>query len=175
MNEAPRIDAPVASSNGLRTWLSLALLLLTLGGIGMLQFQSQYATTYWLVMVPLFGIVNAIAAWRPLQTQGLKSGEIVRRMVLHWGGLALSLGVVFLVMDDTGLGSEVAAMIAASLLALTCFLAGVHFDWHFMVLGLVLGLTVAGGAMLEQYFWFALVVAVVAGVVIAVLRRRQSA
>ena len=175
MNEDPRIDAPISSSNGLRTWLTLALLLLTLGGIGMLQFRSQYATTYWLVMVPLFGIVNGVAAWNPLRHQGLEPGEIVRRMVLHWGGLALALGVVFLVMEDTGLGSEIAAMIAASLLALTCFLAGVHFDWHFMVLGLVLGMTVAGGAMLEQYFWFALVVAVVAAVVITVLRRRQSA
>lgn len=169
----PPLDAPVSGRSRTRSLLALGLLLLSIGGIAMLQFRSDYALTYWLVMVPIFGVVNAVGAWPHTREPGARRGDLIRRLVLHWAALGLAVTMIVFLMRGTTLTGEVAGLLAALLLALTCFLAGVHFDWHFLVLGGVLGLTVAGGAFAEQYFWIALVLAVIAVVVIGYVRRRN--
>ena len=42
-------------------------------------------------------------------------------------------------------------------LALTTFLAGVHLDWRFMLVGIVLGACVAGAAVVEQFIWMIII------------------
>ena len=169
---APALNAPIRARRRTQMFLTLGLLLLSMGGIAVLQFRSEHAMTYWLIMVPIFAVVNAVGAWPHAHDDTARRGELVRRLVLHWMSLVLAIALIFLVMDGTSIGGEESGMIAALLLALTCFLAGVHFDWHFLVLGTVLGLTVAGGAVAEQYFWFAMIVVVIAAIVVTVVRRK---
>lgn len=170
--DAPALDAPVADTRRVRMYLALGLLILSIGGIAMLQFRSEHALTYWLVMVPIFGVVNGVGAWTHAGRDAKKRPDVLRRLVLHWAALALAIGLIFFLMDGTSITGDTAGLLAALLLALTCFLAGVHFDWHFLVLGSVLGIAVAGGAFAEHYFWIAIVVAIVAAIVIGVVRRR---
>jgi hypothetical protein len=42
-------------------------------------------------------------------------------------------------------------------LALATFLAGVHFEWRFMVVGVILGAAVAGTAFVEQLIWMIII------------------
>ena len=58
-----------------------------------------------------------------------------------------------------------ASYVALMFLALSCRLAGVHFDWMLMIVGVVLTVMTVTLATLEQYtvvVWIIMVVAVVA-------------
>jgi hypothetical protein len=56
---------------------------------------------------------------------------------------------------------QTAGFNALLLLALGCFLAGVHLDWSFGLVGLLLALTLVCAAKAEQYLWLLFVVGVV--------------
>ena len=57
---------------------------------------------------------------------------------------------------------------------LATFLAGVHFDWHFAVLGALLGLSALVVAWVEASIWFVMPVAVFAVVILLWLQRRRA-
>lgn len=169
---APGTRAPITSSARV-VWTSV-LILLSVGGIAVMQFFPERAILYWLVMVPVFGVVSAVGG-RSVQRHALHpvpASIRLRLQFLHWLGLLLALLLVFLMRDAGTLVPETAGLTALLLLALTCFLAGVHFDWHFLVLGTLLGLTVAGGVLAEQFFWVLMAPAVIALVVVVIARRR---
>jgi len=55
------------------------------------------------------------------------------------------------------INSNQLALLALLSLALATFLAGVHFDWRFMVVGVILGAAVAGAALVEQLLWMIII------------------
>ena len=62
-------------------------------------------------------------------------------------------------------------MNAVLLLALGCYLAGVHLEWLFVLVGLLLTLTLIVVATAEQYLWLIFVVGGLAIALIFVLQR----
>ena len=75
--------------------------------------------------------------------------------------------------------NEAAGLTALVVIALASFLAGVHSDWRLMVLGVVLGITVVGFAILETIFIWLVVAAIaalaIAGIVFYLRRSRAPA
>jgi len=67
-----------------------------------------------------------------------------------------------------------AGLNALMLLALGCFLAGVHLDWSFVFVGLLLTLTLFVAAKADQYMWLLFVAGAVAIAALFAVRRLWS-
>lgn len=100
--------------------------------------------------------------------------RIIRVQLLHWIGLLAAVALIYFLFKRTGrIDYNQLALISLLALSLTTFLAGVHFDWRFMVVGLVLGACVAGAAFVEQFMWMIVIPIVVALVLIVFWWKRS--
>jgi hypothetical protein len=153
--------------------LLAVLVALSVGGIAVMDFSTRYGLWYWLAMVPTFGGVSIYSGWSRVRSKGETGPAILRVQLLHWGGLVLAVLLVYLLQYTGRLSDDEAGFVALLALSLTTFLAGVHFDWRFCVLGVVLGITLAVAAFVKGFFWLLLIPIAVAGA-LAVLWKRRS-
>jgi hypothetical protein len=91
--------------------------------------------------------------------------------MLHWSVLILAIYLLYLLQQTGRLNRDDAGLVALLCLAITTFLAGVHFDWRLGVLGVILGAAAACAALIEEFFWILLIPALLAGVVVVLWRR----
>jgi hypothetical protein len=152
----------------------VALLALSIVGIGITDFARGFGLRYWLGMVPIFGGASIYAGWKRTRSRGGAAAAHVLRQVLHWAALALAMFLVYLFARTGHIQSADAGLVALLALALTTFLAGVHFDWRLAVLGTLLGAAAGCAALLERFFWLLLLPALAAGAVALLWRRRAS-
>jgi len=153
--------------------LFLTMFLLSLIGIGVSDFSMKYGFWYWLAMVPVFGGASVYNEWKAGRKKGEERSTLLGRQVFHW--LAL-FAVVYLVhvLQSTGrMNQEDAGLVLLMALSLVVFLAGVHFNWRFAVLGVVLGATVAMAALVDQYFWI-MATAIIAGGLTVIFWKTRS-
>jgi hypothetical protein len=138
--------------------VALIMILLALVGVGLSTTSSSFATTYWISLVPVYGILCVSTAWLRAGVEGRRHRVPVIRQGLHWLALALALGLDFFI-RGTGEETAVAAGLNALLvLALGCFLAGIHLEWLFAVVGVLLSLLLVLVAKADQYLWLVFVV-----------------
>ena len=139
---------------------AIIMVLLALLGVGLTTTNSKVAPTYWISLVPLFGALCVFTAWRRHDKQ-LERREVIRQ-VLHWVGIGVALALDFFV-RGTGVETGVAAGLnAVLLLALGCFLAGIHLEWLFILVGLLLATALIVVAKADQYLWLMFVVGALA-------------
>jgi hypothetical protein len=141
--------------------VAVVMVLLAMLGVGLTQASKAAASVYWISLVPLYGILCIWTARIHQQATGTHSAQLIWRQVFHWLGIAVAIGLDFFIggtNQETALG---AGMNALLLLSLGCFLAGVHFEWLFMVVGVLLTVTLVVFVKADQYLW----VIVIAGVV----------
>jgi 4-amino-4-deoxy-L-arabinose transferase-like glycosyltransferase len=148
------------------------LLGLSIIGIGITDFARGQGLRYWLGMVPIFAAASIFASWKRTRSRGGRVTVTLLQQVLHWGALALAVCLVYVFARTGRINNADAGLVALLALALTTFLAGVHFDWRLAVLGAVLGAAAACAALLEQFFWILLLPALAAGAVAVLWRRR---
>lgn len=151
--------------------VALIMVLLALLGVGLATLSAPLARNYWMTLIPIYGVLCTVTAWGRSQQAGAAAGGLVLRQVLHWLGIG---GAVLLDFAIRGTGTETqlsSGFNALLLLALGCFLAGVHLDWSFGLVGLLLALTLVFAAKAEQYLWLLFVAGVlVIGVLLAAWR-----
>jgi general stress protein CsbA len=85
---------------------------------------------------------------------------LVVKQLLHWLAIAVALGVDFYIRgsgQETGMAS---GFNAALLLALGCFLAGIHLEWIFSFVGVLLVLVLVAVVKADQYLWLIVIIAV---------------
>jgi len=174
--EATTPTAPPRPARKLAVEEIILVVLLTLSAVGIAisEILPRAAFGYWLAMVPVFGGISLFAGWSRAREQGLTAFGVLRNQLLHWIALAVAVCLVFLFEYTGRMSSEDAALVALLALALTTFLAGVHFNWRYCVVGALLAAAVAALAVLKEFLW----VLVIAAVVIAaflVYRARRSA
>jgi hypothetical protein len=90
------------------------------------------------------------------------SHVLVWRQLLHWLGIAVALAIDFYIRgsgEESGMGAGLNALL---LLAVGCYLAGVHLEWLFGVVGIVLTLLLVLVTKTDQYLWLIFVVGGVA-------------
>jgi len=134
--------------------LFLTLIALSTIGIGITNFWPVESFWFWAAMVPVFGLTSIFIGWSKARRRGAGVARIIRLQVLHWLGLLAGLFLIYYLLNPTGrIDYNQLALITLLALSLTTFLAGVHFDWRFMVVGIVLGASVAGAAFMEQFIW----------------------
>jgi len=145
----PRPDS--AADPGGRTlpkMMAIAMVLLAMVGAAVTLADATWARTYWLALVPIFGVMCTIAAWDDARA----IDRMVVQQILHWlsVGLAIILDFNFL----QARGEQTAASTGLSsllILALGCLLAGIHLNWLFALVGLLLMLMVALVSIAQEY------------------------
>lgn len=151
----------------------LSLILLSAIGIGVTDISPEYGFWYWVVMVPIFGIGITYTSWSKTRRSGKSVGSLLWVQLMHWGGLFIAVNLVFLLHSTGRINNAVAGLVALLVLALTTFLAGIHFDFRYSILGIVLGLVVAGGAIFEEFIWMT-IIPIVAGISLTAFWLRRT-
>jgi len=158
----PKIEtAPYSIPRSWKVGMTVAsvMVFLALLGVGLTTTNRAIAPKYWMCLVPVFGLLCVIAAWyRAKQGEGGRV-EIVRQIV-HWLAIGAFLALDFYIRgtgEETGVAAGYNALL---LLALGCFLAGVHLEWLFALVGLLLVGTLIVVVKADQYLWLVVVAAI---------------
>jgi len=191
MNDQPasRIPGPIASQgyattdarsalHAHRSWkiaLAVAILMVVLAvlGVGLTTTDRAIAAKYWMSLVPVYGLLCVATAWSRSR-HGAGGQWLIVRQVLHWLAIAAALWLDFFIRrtgEETGAAAGFNALL---ILALGCFLAGVHLEWLFTVVGLLLTATLMVVDRAEQYLWLIVIIGVVAVVAMIWLMRLQT-
>lgn len=152
------------------------MLALAIVGMRLIRIEWQYVWIYWL---GVFVIYMGVSMFRGYHYGKLKGGSLKDAMgkhFMHWGGLIIVLGVMMLLITYTEIPTKDGAIVLTLLLAITCYLAGVHFDRLFIVLGVFLGVITLLATLQNQ--WIIWLMAILVGAIavgIAYLHFRHEA
>jgi hypothetical protein len=179
MNEDdPVADATPPGGDARRTlrteeFLLGGLAVLSMVGIAIADFSANFSFRYWIAMVPVFAGVSLFAGWSRARTRGQSVAAILRAQLLHWSVMPVAVYLVYLLQSTGRLNREDAGLVALLSLALTTFLAGVHFDWRLSVIGVVMAAGAILAALVEEFFWIFLLLAL--PVIAVLVWRKRSA
>ena len=127
------------------------MLALALVGMGLTQAMEKGAWEYWLFVVVVYAGLGLWRSTRKAKIDGKPVRELIGRELSHWSVLLAFLGVLLLLERRQIIQRESASDFSLLLLAFSCCLAGVHFDWLLLTIGVVLTVMLVGMATLEQY------------------------
>jgi|SRR5580704_5935853 hypothetical protein len=155
---ASRIEAGL-----LRRLLIVGVLcVLVMIGLFLTNVSRLHARYYWSAMFPIFGIVSL---WHELAGPGSNAGPMWRRIlrqVLHWLGPIVAVQIIFLQLARGQMDADSVALVTLIILAVTCFMAGVHMDHSFYWVSTALALAAVIGTEVEAYLWMLAAIAIVA-------------
>lgn len=137
-------------------------------GLFLSNYSSEKARFYWSAMFPIFGIAclaHELAAGRAYE---VALWRVLLRQALHWIGPIIAVKVLFMQHARGQISTDAVAVTIILLLAVTCFLAGVHFDRSFYWVSAFLALAAVIGTEIETYLWFVVVLLLI-GLAIAAL------
>jgi hypothetical protein len=158
-NEATSLKPPTTLFILHRSWkltvgVAAVMVVLALIGVGLSTSSRASAPKFWMALVPVYGLMCILVAWYRSR-DGECGPAVVLRQVFHWLIIAAAVWLDFSMRragEETG---ATAGLNALLLLALGCFLAGVHFEWLFTLVGLLLAVTLVLVVKAEQYLWLA--------------------
>jgi hypothetical protein len=149
---------PIHGSWKVATVVAVAMVLLALLGVGLTTASSAAAPAYWVALVPLYGVLCIwTAISRSRHADGIDSRAVVRQ-VFHWLGIGVALALDFLIRGTGEESGKGAGLNAVLLLALGCYLAGIHLEITFVPVGILLTLALIVAAKADQYLWLVFVV-----------------
>ena len=138
---SPRIDF----------WIFVAMLVLAVVGAAVSQALDSGGRLYWLALVVIYAAISITRSYLDAKAEGGPVWSMIRTQVFHWLGVLVAINIV-LWFESTGVTDRgPAADYSTLVLALGCYLAGVHFDWTFMLLGAVLAVIAAALGFLDQF------------------------
>ncbi|MCA8880005.1 MAG: hypothetical protein KDA73_08620 [Rhodobacteraceae bacterium] len=153
--------------------ISLILLALAFLAIAASDISAGNSHNYWVGLVVIYGIASFIfdrlhtghkwTDWRSMVT-----------IVIHWAGVLATIQLVHMFVAAGRIDNANIGLADGLLLALGTFTSGAAGNWRMIVIGIALGLATAVVAMVEQYLWVLLGVAVVT-VLIVILGSRFRA
>ncbi|TWU45076.1 hypothetical protein Q31b_02470 [Novipirellula aureliae] len=137
------------------------MLVLALIGMGLSQALEQRAWWYWLFVVITYAVLGLWRSIRKAKRAGDGLRNLISRELAHWSVLLVFLGVLAVLERKEIISRESSSDFALLLLAFSCCLAGIHFDWLLLIMGVVLTVMLVAMATLEQYtivLWIVMIV-----------------
>jgi hypothetical protein len=132
--------------------------ILAVGGTLITLSDARWAGRYWLLLVPIYGLLCIFTA---SYRRGVY-GETVGLQILHWMAVALAIAVDFAFLQGSGQQTSTATGLSSLLiLALGCLIAGIHLEWLFALVGLLLLLIVVIVAWAQEYLMMVFVAAII--------------
>lgn len=133
---------------GFVVWIAIAMTVLAVIGTGITIADAASARRYWLFLVPVFAIMCIATAW---YHYGFSSEKAIRQL-LHWAAVGLAIILDFAFLQASGQQTNAATGLSSLLiLALGCLLAGIHLEWAFAVVGLLLLAIFTVVALAQEY------------------------
>jgi hypothetical protein len=140
-----------------------AMAFLALVGTGVTLADASWARTYWLSLVPVYGVLCVFAAW---YSTGRFTGSVIRQ-ILHWLSVAVAITLDFALLRRGEQATAGAGLSSLLILALGCLLAGIHLEWLFGLVGLLLLAIFAIVSTAQQYLTIIFLIAAAAVLVLA--------
>lgn len=137
--------------------VAIIMVVLALVGVALSTSSRVNAPKYWMSLVPVYGLLCIGVAWFRAK-QGECGPREVLRQVLHWLVIGGAVALDFMMRGTGEESSLVSGLNALLLLAVGCFLAGVHFEWLFTFVGLILITTLVVVVKADQYLWLVVIV-----------------
>ena len=160
---------------GVSELLLVLIFLVSGGGVALTDISPTWGYWFWVAMVPLLALTSIHAGWVRARARGEGGFWILRKQIFHWLGLLGALELIFLLFYSTGrIDAPEVGLFSMLAVALATFLAGVHFHWHFAVLGVLLGGATILVAWVEASVWVVIPVALIAVVVVMLLSRYSN-
>lgn len=131
-------------------WIFVVLLVLAIGGSAVSQAEEAGGRYYWSVLVLVYAAASIGRSWFQAKGQGGPVWDMIRTQVFHWFGTLVAIQIVLFFESDGITDRAPAAVFSLLLLALSTFLAGVHFNWTFLLLGCILAATAIGLGIADQ-------------------------
>ena len=156
-----------------RMVVSLILLVLSAFGVLVTDFAPNFAWNYWIYVIPLFAILCIWLTWLVSRNHEVR-GVTIWHEILHWVGLMLAVYIVSVVVHSGIISFLVGGVFILTLLALTMFLAGVHFDAMYFVIGIILGAMAIVTTLLVKYLIFILIPVIIIVAILFYWRFRHN-
>jgi hypothetical protein len=137
--------------------------LLALVGTAVTVADASWARTWWLSLVPVYGVLCVFTAW---YRTGQFTGTVIRQ-ILHWLSVAAAIALDFSLLRRGEQAATGAGLSSLLILALGCLLAGIHLEWLFAVVGLLLLAIFAVVSVAYQYVTLVFLVAAAAALIFA--------
>jgi hypothetical protein len=156
------IDSIVGFIRGPAGIMAGLMALLALIGTGITIADATWARTYWFTLVPIYGALCIGMAW---YRTGQFAGSVVRQL-LHWLSVAVAIAFDYLLLrrgEQAAVGTGLSSLL---ILALGCMLAGIHLEWLFALVGLLLLGIFTVVSIAQEYVTLAFLVAGVAALVL---------
>jgi len=147
--------------------LLILIFIISGAGVALTDMSPNWGRWFWLAMVPLLALTSLHEGWVRARGRGDSWWFILRRQIFHWLGLLGALELVFVLYGTNRINAPEAGLFSLLSVALATFLAGIHFHWHFGVLGILLAGSTLLVAWIEASVWIVIPVSVI--VVLAVI------
>ena len=147
----------------------VAVMVLSMIGVGITDFSPGVSHWFWVIMVPVFGVACTFLGWTQKEHGGPNWTILMRNQIVLWVGLLVAVQLVYLLLHAGRLDNENTGLIILLLLALTVFTSGIQLGWRLCVVGFLLAVALVMATYLEEFTWlFVLLTAVViAGIYLA--------
>jgi hypothetical protein len=136
------------------------LLILSLVGIGIMDFSPADGYGYWLIMVLLFGLSAMIIGWVQSKHRSDDFKIILREQSIHWLTSLLVVGGLFLIHQSGRIDEQDAGRIILLILSLSTILDGLRVGWRFSLVGLFLGVAAVVSVYTLHFLWVELGIAI---------------
>ncbi len=136
------------------------LLILSLVGIGIMDFSPADGYGYWLILVFVFCLFAMIIGWLQSKHRSDDFKIILREQSMHWATSLLVVGGAFLIHQSGRIAEEDAGLIILLILSLSTILDGLRVGWRFSLVGLFLGVAAVVSVYTPHFLWIELGIAI---------------
>lgn len=174
--------APTEQSNSGSLWkiqvgVLCGMILLALIGMGLTQASPERGVwEYWLFVIIVYAGLGLWRSTRKAKQAGQPVKQLIARELSHWAMLLAFIGVVLLLERREIIDRATASDVSLMLLAFSCCLAGIHFDWLLTIMGIVLTIMLVAIVTLEQYtltLWILMILVAIAAVAFLYFRAKN--
>jgi hypothetical protein len=155
----------------LATVFTIVILGLGFLGFALTNYAPKGASWYWVVVLPAFAAMGIWQTWASVRKDGKTNWQLVRKQIYHWLALFVAIKILFVLIATGNIDREDGGLVALLLMALTCTLVGVNFDWIFIPIGVLLGAVILVAGCFKEYVWLVLLGAGLAVVLLLALQR----
>ncbi|MFU8789151.1 MAG: hypothetical protein ACNA7G_08975 [Methylobacter sp.] len=139
----------------------ILLLMLSLVGIGIMDYSPADGYTYWLIMVFVFCLFAIILGWLQSKHSSEDFKLIFREQSIHWATSLLVVGGVFLIHQSGRITQYDVGLVVLLILSLSTMLDGLRVGWRFSLVGLFLGAAAVVSIYTSYFLWMEIVIALV--------------
>lgn len=163
--------------NQIEEILLVLLIMLSLAGVGLTDYDPSDGYFYWLFMMIVFAFSAMFIAWLQSKHEVEDLKSILREQSLHWGVSMLIVGSAFMVQKSGRIDPASAGIVISLILSLSTILDGIRIGWRFSLVGFYLVISAVLASYTPHSIWQEILVAftIIGGTVLWEIRSRKKA